>query len=421
MAGFCSVVSGLGVVSSIGHDLDRFAASLEQGCSGVGYRERADGASGNLKVGAEIKAFSLESTVDRLSLEDQVRARALKAGTRASLGLRTVLAAVLEAWGRAGLSRTPVRAERIAVVVAGSNISQASLFNVHARYAARSAHISPRFALEFFDTNYLGTISEVLGARGPGCTVGGASASGNLALIRGHELLRLGLCDVCVVAGPLLELSILELQALSNAGALCRSFVEEPSKACRPFDKRRAGFVYGEASACVILEQRDGARERPVSGYFWGGAVQLDGSASPAPNMEGESRAMALALEQAGVERAEVDYVNAHGSSSELGDQTELAAIHQVFGAGIERLEINSTKGLTGHCLSAAGVVEVIAVLAQAGSGFIHVNANLDEPVDDRFRFVRERALRRRFRYALSNSFGFGGINSSVVVEAAEA
>lgn len=415
-----TAITGMGLVCSLGEGVEAFTAGLRAGQTGIRFRERtATSLAGGARIAAEIRGFSFEPALERCGVRDEaLRARALKAGRRAPFTVQTALVAALEAWARAGLETAHVAPERVGLIVAGSNLSQEYVFRVHEEYGGDPTYINPRYALQFLDTYHLGVLSEVLGARGEGCTVGGASASGNVALARAHQLLELALCDVCVVVGPPAEFSVLELQALANVGALCKGFLEEPARVCRPFDRQHNGFVPGEAGACVILEREGFARERKatVQARLLGVAVQLDGNASSDPSAAGEARTIRRALQQAGVEPGAIDYINAHGTASPLGDRTELEALWSVWGEGICEVDINSTKGWAGHCLGAAGLVEAIATVSQLQHGFVHPNANLEDPIDGRFRLAGASARSRELRRAISNSFGFGGINSCIVV-----
>lgn len=413
-------ITGLGIVCSVGHDVGELTAALRRSACGVDFRQRlAPSVEGVLRIGAEIRGFSFEGAVERVAGRDAgLRARALRIGRRAPLALQTAIAAALEAWVGAGLNDADVAPERVSILIAGSNLAQEYVFKAHAEYGQDPTFISPRFALEFLDTNHLGAISELLNATGDGCSVGGASASGAVALVRASQLLRLGSCDICVVVAPMLELSILELHALANSGALCRKFADAPAAACRPFDQQHCGFVYGEASGCMVLERGE-LSERRTYGYLRGGSVRLDATASTKPSARGEARAMRSALEDACLDVRDIDYVNAHGTSSPLGDKTEVEAFKNALGAHVAQVDINSTKGLLGHCLTSAGLVEAIATTLQMQHGFVHANLNLNDPIDDECGFVRGAAKERRMRYAISNSFGFGGINASVVIGSA--
>jgi malonyl-ACP decarboxylase len=187
---------------------------------------------------------------------------------------------------------------------------------------------------------------------------------------------------------------------------------------CRPFDRTGQGFVPGLAGGCVVLESADAAeaRGRRPRVAVAGGAMTLDANSRLDPSAAGEARAIRAALADADLAPERVDYVNTHGTGSELGDVAELRALDLAFGAHALRLRLNATKGLTGHCLSSAGVIECIATAIQLEQGFLHPNPKLDEPISDRHRFVGRAAETCAAEVAISNNFAFGGINTAVVL-----
>jgi malonyl-ACP decarboxylase len=264
------------------------------------------------------------------------------------------------------------------------------------------------------DTDHVGVLSHILGVMGEGFTVGGASASGNVGIIAGGRLVSCGAADVCVVVGALQRPSAMERQALVNVGAL------NSGGAGAPFDRSAAGFVPGEGTACVVLESAPSARARGARprAELRGYAQRLDGNSLADPAEEGELATMRAAIDSARLAAADIDYVNAHGTGSPLGDATEASALRELFGTGAGTPWINATKGLTGHCLSAAGVLEAVATIVQLERGFVHPNFALRDRVDRGLRFVGERAQPARIRHALSNGFGFGGFNSAIVLAA---
>ncbi len=410
-----AVVTGVGVVTSVGAGVEAFADALRNGRSGITFSHE-DG----LGVAGRLRDFDFVRNVDALALPEAMRSRALRAGRRAPLSAQVGLVVALEAWRRAFGDGDVPASERVNVIVAGSNVNQNYQRGVMEKFSIDPDYVPASYALHFMDTDQVGLLSEVLGIRGEGFTVGGASASGNVGLIQGWRQISRGECDVCVVVGAMADLSPAELAAFQNTGALGGSgFVEQPEKASRPFDTGREGFIFGQGGACVILESTRHAQARGAAswGRIVGGASCLDGNRSSDPNAEGEARAMRLALASAGRSPDEVDYVNAHGTGSRLGDEVEVQALKAVFGPRLAEIGINSTKGLIGHGLFAAGVVEAVATLIQLREGFIHSNANLENPLDRECGFIRLTAALRRCDLAISNAFGFGGINTSIVID----
>ena len=219
---------------------------------------------------------------------------------------------------------------------------------------------------------------------------------------------------------PPADLSPIEVQAFRNIGALgAKTSREHPSLYSCPFDKSSDGFIYGEASAALILETKESARNRGVSPLceIKGIGVYLDQNSSSNPSVSSEIAAMKQALKMAQIKSEEINYLNTHGTSSPLGDQTELMAIKEVFGARIKTLWFNSTKSIFGHNLFSAALMEAIATIIQMKKNFIHPNINLNSPISNEFRFAPKKSVEASIDYAMSNSFGFGGINTSLILK----
>jgi malonyl-ACP decarboxylase len=305
------------------------------------------------------------------------------------------------------------------LIVAGQNSTQNYQYNLIPKYKENPEYLSPRYALEFLETNQVGILSELFGIKGEGFVIGGASATGNVGLIKACQSIRSGLVEVCLVVGVIADLSPMDIQGFINIGAMGgKKFINHPEKACRPFDYQHEGFIYGQAGACIILESESSAYKRgvPLLAEIKGSSFNLDGNSSADPNVDGEIIVMIRALEQSGFSPSEIDYLNTHGSSSPLGDETEAEAICHVFGNHINNMWINATKGLIGHCLYSAGIAEVLATVLQMEKGFLHPNKNLDKPINDELKFCGAKAINHKINIAMSNSFGFGGINTSIVL-----
>jgi malonyl-ACP decarboxylase len=407
-------VTGLGIVCSIGADVDAFEAALRRGRSGIrpGRDAGADGAES--PPSAEIRGFDLATAVDGLgSLPAELRRRARRVAGRSPFAVQVAVVAALQGWRDAGLHRAPLPAGSVGLVVAGNNLTGRYAWDRATRFRAHPAYLNPRFALHGQDTDHVGTLSQVLGVTGEGCTVGGASASGNVGLLHGGRMVASGAADACLVVGALADLSPMERRGFLHLGAMAPPGVDS-----RPFDRDHGGFVYGQGAACLVLERPDAARRRGARllAELAGCALRLDANALADPREEGELRAMAEALRLAGRAPGELAYVNAHGTGSSLGDETEVRALRRLLGDAFGRPWINATKGLTGHCLTAAGVVEAVATVVQMRGGFVHPNHRLERPIDADARFVGGRTEAAEVGLALSNSFGFGGINTAVVL-----
>jgi malonyl-ACP decarboxylase len=411
-------VTGLGVKTSIGADVLSFEKALREGASGITRREGPVPA-----VAGRFSDFNFERDLAEMRLPEELAAKARRVARRSPLSLQCSALAALEAWRAAGFVENPPEDDtRLGIVVAGQNISSGYQFETAGRFRAEPEYLAPSYALHFLDTDQVGALSELFGARGEGLTTGGASASGNVALITGLRLVRQSVLDVCLVVGALADISPVECRAFTQLGAMGSGNAGmDPARICRPFDARRSGFVYGQGSACLVLEKpaRAGRRGAPPWGSILGGAVCLDGNRSSELNPDGVARAMGGAAQDAGLVTDDIEYVNAHATSSVLGDDREALGIKRFLGDRRGEVWVNSTKELTGHCLWAAGVVEAAAVLIQLKGGFLHPNPNLETPVDPDCRFVGPRAREGRWRTALSNGFGFGGFNTSVALRSA--
>ncbi|MGW8956319.1 beta-ketoacyl synthase N-terminal-like domain-containing protein [Paenibacillus sp. NPDC055715] len=425
MEGHRVVITGMGTHNSIGRNLDEFRGSLIEGRTGIDYIHDADEHPSSVNLGALIRDFDFESAIRALqtsvALDESVAEQAVRYARRLPYTVRATMIPAIEAWAHAQLcNKNNISSERFSMIVSGHNLTRRFQYESYQQYQKDPDYLSPSYALHFMDTDFVGVLSEFFRIQGEGMTVGGASASGNVGIIKGYQLVQSGLTDACMVVGPLTELLPMDLQGFYNVGAMGgKKFDKQPKMVCRPFDLDHEGFIYGQAAGCLILESLDSAlkREAPIRAELLGGSIVLDGNRFSNPSVEGETRAMMLALERAKVDAHEVDYLNAHGSSSPLGDTTEVKAIRNVFKEHVPNLWINSTKSLIGHCLYSAGVVEAIATIIQIHEGFVHPNLNLNHAIDNECKFVGSSYVNANIDIAASNSFGFGGFNTSIILK----
>lgn len=418
------VVTSAAVLTTVAATVSGFAAALREGRSGV--RRAAlptatqvhaaalldDAALGDAGIGEARGGDGTESAA-------AARARRWWELTgRCTLPTRAAARVGWEATLAAGLDRGHLA--RTAVVIGGNNLALDYQARVAVRAAGGDGAVLPSHALTHLDIDAVGAVSELTGAVAEGCTIGGSSASGALALIHGCRLLALDAADHCLVVGALSELSPAEYRALHDSGAMASGAALPPAAVCRPFDRRRGGFVHGHGAAAVVLERRDTARRRGARPWavLAGHAQRLDGRRGTEPRPDRQAETIMAALAHARLGPGDIDYVNAHATGSRLGDRAEAEALHQVFGRA--RPLVNSTKELVGHCLAAAGVVEVVATVLQLRDGFCHPNPNLSEPEDTRLSYVGQRAVRARPRAAVSTSFAFSGVNAALVIIPAE-
>lgn len=413
------VVTGMGAVTPFGIGLAQLSKGLRGTLPPAFLTEHPAPLSFPV-VRAPLPPIDLAAALTDLApgLPDAAR-RTRRLAHRADPTVQAVTLAALEAWALAGLTAAP-DPERAGIVVAAQNATTGQQYRLHEKFRNSPEWLSPAWGVGFMDSFPLGIASEALGLLGEGMTVGGASASGNLALIQAARMIRGGDADLCLVIAPPADLSPMEYQALSSLGAIGgHSFAGEPDRACRPFDRAAEGFIPGAAAAAVVLEAGEAAARRGAAprAILAGGAAALSGNGHTVPDGAAELRAMELALRRAGLEPAEVDAVSAHATSTPLGDRTEAEALDALFGP--RRVAVNAPKGLLGHGLWSAGLVEAVAAILQMEGGFLHPNRNLDDPVTDRLDLVGAGPRDAAIGAMLSNSFGFGGIHTAVVIRAA--
>ncbi len=395
------VVSGLGVVSSIGNTVDSFWDSLLLGQSKISVLERP-GRGENKFLGAELENFSPPTLLKKHKIRD------------ASLSAQVAVEAIRQSWDQADLGS--MKGEDIGLIVGGSNFTQREQRMLWLKYQDRPLFIRPSYARNFMDTDLCGICTQIFGIQGAAYTTGGASSSGQLAFIQAINLVATGQVKACLALGALMDLSELELQAFESLGAMVPlSTCEDPKKACRPFDLDHKGFVYGENCAVLVVETLASAQERKVLplAKIAGVGLAMDANRETNPSKEGEIKAMQKALAQANWRAQSIDFVSPHGTGSKMGDEVELQAIQE---AGLSHALINTTKSITGHGLSAAGAIELAVSVLQLQHQKLHPCLNLENPIED-FKWVQEKATHCECNRALSLSLGFGGINTAVCME----
>lgn len=398
------------MATAIGQGRAAFTEALLAGAARFGVMARpgrqwplpgasAGEAGGTAFLGAELAA---------LALPEGLPASLLRT---ASLSSQMALATLHEAWQDARLDGADPA--RIGLYVGGSNVQQREL--LLAQTAKRFQFLRPTYGMAFMDSDLCGVCSELFPIRAFASTVGGASASGQLAVIEAIEAVRSGRVDICIAVGAMMDLSCYELQGLRALGAMgSERFAQAPQAACRPFDEARDGFIFGEACATVVIERAGAVRGAAPYARAAGWSVQIEGNRNPNPSLDGELGVITRALAQAQWNSAAIDYVNPHGSGSVVGDATEMAALRQ---AGIEGARLNSTKSITGHGLTAAGAVEIAATLLQMRAGRLHPSRNLEQAIASSCDMVGAQAVEHRMERALTLSYGFGGINTALCLE----
>lgn len=406
------VVTGAGALTPIGNTLSAFWEALAAGKSGCAPITHFDASKFKTRIACELKGFDAKDHFDR------------KEARKLDLYAQYAMVAAHEAMQDARLLDSEVDLER-AGVVWGSGIGGIGTFWEEAEGFFKgdgTPRFNPFFIPKMISDIAAGQISIRYGFRGPNYSVVSACASSTHAIIDATNLIRLGKADVFITGGS--EAAI-NPPGVGGFGAMMALSTrnDDPQGASRPFDKERDGFVMGEGAGVLILEELEHAQRRGAKIYAEVAGTGMTGDAhhltAPHPEGLGAAKVMQLALEEAGVRPEDVDYVNVHGTSTPLGDVAEIKALESVFGESVYgKVSISSTKSMTGHLLGAAGAVEALACLFAMQKGIVPPTINLnnvDEAIDPRIDLTPNKAKERKVNCVLSNTFGFGGHNSSIV------
>ena len=400
------VVTGLGTINPLGLSVKEFWKGLVAGKSAIGLITRFDASKFRVKVDAEVHGFDATKYMD------------LKAIDRTSRTVQFAIAAAKETIQSASLDMTQENPERVGVVIATMT---------EQGYVVRGwetfQRLGPRGVDVLFTTKQSASaasmqVGMMLGAKGPNNAVNSLCASGLDAIGTATNFIRLGYADVMIAGGSDASLEPVSIAGLEILGALSRE--SDPSKACRPFDLNRNGFVYAEGAGVVVLESYEHARRRgaPIMAEVAGAGWSFDAYDATAPAPESEAYAMRTALQNAKVKIEEVDYINAHGTSTKMNDACETKAIKMVFGEHAYKIPISSTKSMIGHGITAGGAIETIASILIMNKGIIHPTINYETPDPDcDLDYVPNVARPAQVNVCLKNSFGLGGENCCLVLK----
>jgi 3-oxoacyl-[acyl-carrier-protein] synthase II len=407
------VVTGLGALTPIGNTVSEYWNNLLAGKSGAAPIKQFDASLFKTQFACEVKGFDVEQFIDK------------KEARKMDQFTQYAMVSVMEAVDHSGLIESNPNLDRIGVVW-GSGVGGLKTFQDESK-AFFEGDGTPRFN-PFFIPKMIadiaaGQISIKYGFRGPNYVTVSACASSNNAIIDAFNLIRLGKADAIITGGSEAAVNEMGLGGFNALKALSTRN-DDPETASRPFDLDRDGFVLGEGAGALILEEYEHAIKRGATIYaeVVGGGMSGDAYHMTAPHPEGigARNTMIAALEDAEISPDKVDYINVHGTSTPLGDIAEVKAIQAVFGDHAYDLNISSTKSMTGHLLGAAGAIEAIACVLAVKNDIVPptINHFTDDPeIDPKLNFTFNKAQKRTINYALSNTFGFGGHNTSVVVK----
>lgn len=402
------VITGLGAITPLGGDAQRSWSAVCEGRSGIRRITRFDPTPFRTQIAGEVQEFRPEEFLDRREIR------------RMDLFVQYAVVAARMAVEDAALSLQEEEPQRVGVIVGTGFGGLITLERNHIALLNQGPQrVSPLFLPMMIANMASAQVSIHLGAKGPNSCVVTACATGAHCIGDAFRVIQRGDAEVMIAGGteatltPLMVAGFDAMRAMSTRN-------DEPERASRPFDRERDGFVPAEGAGVMVLEELEHARRRGARIYAELIGYGLTGDAyhvtAPDPEGDGAARCMAMALRDAGISPAEVDYINAHGTSTPLNDVVETMAIKRVFGEHAYRVPVSSTKSMTGHLLGAAGSVEAIFTVLAIRDGIIPPTINLEEPDPQcDLDYVPQRARRQEVRVAMSNSFGFGGANAVLV------
>ncbi len=403
------VITGIGTVNPLGNSVDEYWTNLKNGVSGAAGITRFDASRQKTKFACEVKNFDPTLYMDRKDVR------------KYDLYTQYAFATSEQAVKDSNLDLERIDHDRVGVIW-GAGIGGLQTFFEEVRaYEEESPRFSPFFIPKMIANIAGGLISIKYNFRGPNFTTVTACASASHAMIEAFNMIRLGKADIMITGGSEAGINQPSLAGFNSMRALSTRN-EDPKTASRPFDKDRDGFVIGEGSAAFVFEEYESAVKRGAKIYaeMGGGGMSADAfhMTAPDPDGRGANLVMKWALEDAGIKPEDVDYINVHGTSTPLGDIAEPKAIIKTFGEHSYKLSISSTKSMTGHLLGAAGAVEGLACILAMNHGMVPptINHFTDDPeIDGNLDFTFNVAKKKNINYAISNTFGFGGHNATLV------
>lgn len=402
------VITGLGAITPIGNSVDEFYAGIKEGRIGLDNISKFDTSDFRVKIAAEVKDFAPENYMDK------------KAARRMEPFCQYAVAAAGEAIKDSGLDIEKEDPFMVGCAIA-SGVGSLQLFEKeHTRQLEKGGDkVAPLFIPMFISNMAAGNVSITYGLKGKNINVVTACASGTNSVGEAFRTIQYGDADVMLAGGSEASITPMGIAGFSSLNAL--SVSEDKSRCSIPFDKDRNGFVMGEGAAILVLEELEHARKRGAKIYAevvgYGCSADAYHITSPDETGEGAARAMLNACNDAGVSTDDIDYINAHGTSTHHNDLFETKAIKLTFGEHAYDIMINSTKSMIGHLLGAAGAIELVTCAKELEDGFVHATVGLKETEEEMDLDYCKESRNADIQYALSNSFGFGGHNACVLLK----
>ncbi len=404
------VITGMGVITPIGNDIDTFWQAIQEGKCGIGPVTRFDASTMDSRVAAEVKNFDASLYMDK------------KDARKMADFTQFAVAASVQAWKNAGMETAGIDPDRVSIML-GNGVGGIEIFEQSHKKLLESgpSRMLPMTVPMMIINEAAGNIAMRLGVHGAAFTQVTACASGTDAIGMALDMIRSGRADVVITGGTEAAVSAFSMGGFCMLKALSTAYNDTPTKASRPFDKNRDGFVIGEGAGIIIVESEEHAKKRgakiiaELAGY--GASCDANHLTSPHPEGTFGAKAIGHALTDAGIKPEDVQYYNAHGTSTQINDPLETLMLKKAFGDHAKKLKISSTKGMTGHLVGAAGAVEAIICVLAIRDGFYPATINLDEPdpacdLD----YVPNKGVKGNINIAASGSLGFGGHNGVLVV-----
>ncbi len=402
------LITGIGAITPIGNSVAEMWESIRSGKSGIATITKFDPSRIDAKYAAEVKDFDFSKYADK------------KLARRMGLFTQYAVAAATEAWNDSGLNETSPDPERVSVMIGnGIGGTEVDLEAYQILFERGPDRFSPMMIPKLIANEAAGNISIMLNAKGAAHTMVTACASGTDALGVALDMIRSGRADVVISGGTEATITEYCVGGFCAMKALSTKYADTPEKACRPFDAGRDGFIMGEGAGILILESEEHAKARGAKVYAelagYGGTGDAYHLTAPDPEADGAKRAFKLALKDAGFETTDVDYINAHGTSTPLNDPMETKAIKGVFGDHAYKLKVSSTKSMTGHLLGAAGAVEAIVCVLAIRDSYYPATINNENPDPEcDLDVVPNTGVAGEINAAMSSSLGFGGHNGVI-------
>ncbi|MFW5688888.1 MAG: beta-ketoacyl-ACP synthase II [Spirochaetota bacterium] len=405
------VITGLGMLSPLGNSVDETWQGMIEGRSGVGPITKFDATEYPARIAAEVKDFEIRDYIDK------------REARKMDPFAHYAVAASIQAMKDAGLEAGSFDPERIGVVLGVGIGGFETLENSYeALFLKGPDRVPPMTIPKHIANEGPGNVAITLNCQGPCYALTTACSSATDAIGSAYRLVKDGVSDVMITGGVEACITKLAVMGFSVIQALTTDYNDRPEQASRPFDAKRSGFVIGEGAGILTIESLDHARARGARIYaeIVGNGMMCDAQHLTAPHTEGRGaiQAMKMALREAGLEPEQVDYINAHGTSTPINDPFETRAIKSVFGDHAYKVKVSSTKSMTGHCIGATGGIEAIACVKAINEGVIPPTINQEEsdPECD-LDYVPNEAVRLNVDVAMSNTFGFGGHNGVLIVK----